>query len=263
MSYLVTLWFGLVFLLTAPLCVAVGALLWLVSWPFDKDRALLHAFVCRWCHWLYLHAWPGWRVRVEGREHLPPGPSVIVCNHRSAADILAAMGLFHPFKFVSKASLFRVPLVGWMMRMLEYVPVVRGQVRSMDRMMEDCRQWLRRGVAVLIFPEGTYAPSRDMLPFKRGAFQLAIEEKVPVVPVVLEGTVDLLEGDGPWMGTRASIRVRVLPPLSAAEAGEDAAALSARVRALYAEALGLASPGCRIDPPHSGERSLPGTSRNS
>jgi 1-acyl-sn-glycerol-3-phosphate acyltransferase len=237
--YLMTAAYALFFLLTAPVCTVLGTLLWLVSAPFDPNRALLHAFVCRWCHILYLRIWPGWRVRVEGRERLPRGPAVLISNHQSAADIVAAMGLFHPFKFVSKASLFKVPMVGWMMSLMRYVPVVRGQVHAMDRMLEDCRWWLRRGVAVLIFPEGTYAPPGQRLPFKRGAFRLAIEEKVPLVPVVLEGTTDVIEGDGPWMRPRASVRVRVLPPLPVESLGSDEAALAARVRALYFEALGL------------------------
>jgi 1-acyl-sn-glycerol-3-phosphate acyltransferase len=239
MRQLVTIWFGLVFLVTAPVCTVLGVLLWLVSTPFDRNRALLHAFVCHWCHWLYLSIWPGWHVRVEGRELLPPGPAVIVANHQSAADILATMGLFRPFKFVSKESLFRLPMVGWLMSLMEYVPVKRGHVHAMDRMLEDCRGWLRRGVAVLIFPEGTYAPPGQRLPFKRGAFRLAIEERVPVVPVVLEGTTQLLEGDGPWMGVRARVRVRVLPPLPVESLGQDETALAERVRALYSESLGL------------------------
>jgi 1-acyl-sn-glycerol-3-phosphate acyltransferase len=231
--------YALFFLLTAPVCTVLGTLLWLVSAPFDPNRALLHAFVCRWCHFLYLRLWPGWRVRVEGRERLPRGPAVLISNHQSAADIIAAMGLFHPFKFVSKASLFKVPMVGWMMALMRYVPVERGHVHAMDRMLEDCRRWLRRGVAVLIFPEGTYAPPGRRLPFRRGAFRLAIEEQVPLVPVVLEGTTDILEGDGPWMHPRASVRVRVLPPLPVESLGSEEAALAARVRALYFEALGL------------------------
>jgi 1-acyl-sn-glycerol-3-phosphate acyltransferase len=239
MKYLVTLWFWLVFLVTAPVCTVLGVTLWLVTWPFDRNRALLHAFVCRWCHGLYLHAWPGWRVRVEGREHLPPGPAVLVANHQSASDILAAMGLFHPFKFVAKASLFRTPMVGWLMRLMEYVAVVRNHPRALARMLEDCRRWLARGVPVLIYPEGTYAPTRQLLPFKRGAFQLAIEARVPVVPVVIEGTTQLLDGDGPWMGPRASVRVRVLPPVPVEALGEDPERLAGRVRALYLEALGL------------------------
>jgi 1-acyl-sn-glycerol-3-phosphate acyltransferase len=240
--YLFTCVYGLFFLATAPVCTVLGALLWLVSAPFDPNRVLLHAFVCRWCHFLYVRSWPGWRVRVEGRELLPPGPAIILCNHRSAADIFTSMGLFHPFKYVSKSSLFQLPMVGWLMSMMRYVPVVRGHVHAMDRMLEDCRGWLRRGVAVLIFPEGTYAPTRQPLPFKRGAFRLAIEERVPVVPVVLEGTTDILEGDGPWMGWRASVRLRVLPPLPVESLGSDDVALAARVRARYFEALGLPPP---------------------
>jgi len=238
-KYLVTIAYGLFFLLTAPVCTVLGTLLWLVSVPFDRKRALLHAFVCGWCHLLYLRVWPGWRVRVEGRELLPPGPAILISNHQSAMDIVTAMGLFHPFKFVAKASLFKVPMVGWLMSMMRYVPVERGHVHAMEHMLEACRWWLRRGVAVLIYPEGTYAPTRQPLPFKRGAFRLAIEERVPVVPVVLEGTTDIIQGDGPWMNPRATVRVRVLPPLPAESLGSDEVALAARVRALYFEALGL------------------------
>lgn len=236
---LITAAYALFFLLTAPVCTALGALVGLVSAPFDRGRALLHAFLCAWCHFFYLRLWFGWRVRVEGRELLPKGPAILVSNHQSAADIFTAMGLFHPFKFVAKASLFKLPMVGWLMSWARYVPVRRGHVHAMDRMLEECRGWLRRGVAVFIFPEGTYAPTRQPLPFKRGAFRLAIEERVPVVPVVLEGTTDIIEGDGPWMNPRASVRVRVLPPLPAESLGDDALALAARVRALYFEALGL------------------------
>jgi len=242
LKYLVTLAFGLCFLLTAPVCTVLGTVLWLVSAPFDRNRALLHAFVCAWCHLFYLRLWPGWRVSVEGRELLPRGPAVLISNHQSAMDIVTTMGLFHPFKFVAKASLFKVPMVGWMMSLMQYVPVERGHAQAMERMLEQCRGWLRRGVAVLIYPEGTYAPPGQPLPFKRGAFRLAIEEQVPVVPVVLEGTTDIIEGDGPRMHARARVRVRVLPPLPPESLGSDPMALAARVRALYFEALGLPPP---------------------
>ena len=132
-------------------------------------------------------------------------------------------------------------MVGWLMTLMEYVPVKRGHPHAMDRMLDDCRRWLRRGVAVLIFPEGTYAPPGQRLPFKRGAFRLAIEERVPLVPFVVEGTPELLEGDGPWMGVRARVRVRVLPPLSVESLGQDETALAERVRALYLAELGQAS----------------------
>jgi len=235
--YLATLWLWLVFGLTAVPGFVVGVALWLVTLPFDPERRVLHAYVCRWC-FQYLHIWPGWRARVEGRELLPEGACVLVANHQSMADILAAMGLFHPFKFVSKASLFRVPLVGWMMSLLRYVRVERGRLQSMREMLEVCRAWLRRGMPVLIFPEGTYAEGGRLLPFRRGAFRLAVEERVPVVPVVLEGTTELVEGDGPWMNPRARVRVRVLPAVHPEDFGEDDGALADRVRGLILQALG-------------------------
>jgi 1-acyl-sn-glycerol-3-phosphate acyltransferase len=226
-----TLYFWLLFLTTAPLFTVVGVGVWLCTAPFDPGRAVLHRLVCAGCHG-YLRAWPGWSVRVEGRERLPPGAAVLVANHQSVADVFAAMGLAHPFKFVSKASLFRVPLLGWMMHLLRYVPLERGRPQSTRGMLEACRGWLRRGVAVLLFPEGTYGPGDDFLPFKRGPFRLAVEERVPVVPVLLEGTHALVEGDGPFLRARARIRVRVLPPIPPEDFGEDDGALAARVRAL-------------------------------
>jgi 1-acyl-sn-glycerol-3-phosphate acyltransferase len=236
MKYLVTLWFWVVFVLTALPCYAVGLGLWLVTLPFDAGRRMLHAYVCHWC-FQYLRSWPGWRVRVEGRELLPEGPCVLVANHQSMADILAAMGLFHPFKFVAKSSLFKIPLVGWMMSLLRYVRVERGRPQSMREMLEVCRGWLRQGMPVLIFPEGTYAEGGRLLPFRRGAFRLALEERVPVVPVVLQGTTELVEGDGPWMNPRARVSIRVLPPVRPEDFDGDDAGLADRVRGLFLQAL--------------------------
>ena len=241
MKYLVTLLFWLVFAVACPLEVFVGVLFFLATAPFDPDRRALHAFICRWT-FRYLRLFPSWRVEVVGRELLPPGPAVLVANHQSMADVVVMMGLYHPFKFVSKASLFQLPLVGWMMRLARYVRIERGRPKSTQKMMEDCRRWLRRGMAVLLFPEGTYSTGGKLLPFKRGPFILAVEEKVPVVPVVLTGTTSLIDGDGPWMSHRANIRIQVTPPIPAAELGEDAAALALRVRARFEQALAQAAP---------------------
>ena len=226
-----TLWFWLVFLVTSPICLALGTVLWLVTLPFDADKRALHWFVTRWT-FQYLRAWPGWSVRVRGREHLPKEPCVLVANHQSMADVVAVMGIRYPFKFVSKASLFSLPIVGWLMRMMKYVSLERGRHGSTRAMMDVCRFWLRCGMSVLIFPEGTYSTEK-MLPFKRGAFVLAVEEKVPVVPVVLRGTDGLIRGDGPWMNARARIVVEVLPAISADAFNGDVAALSDHVRAQF------------------------------
>ncbi|QRN96033.1 1-acyl-sn-glycerol-3-phosphate acyltransferase [Archangium violaceum] len=237
MRYAATLWFWAVFGLTAVPGFLLGVALWLLTLPFDPERRVLHAYVCHWC-FQYLRAWPGWSARVEGRELLPEGPCVLVANHQSMADILAAMGLFHPFKFVSKASLFRIPLLGWMMGLLRYVRVERGRPQSMREMLDVCRGWLRRGMPVLLFPEGTYGEAGRLLPFRRGAFRLALEAGVPVVPVVIRGTTELVEGDGPWMNPHARVRVQVLPLVRPEDFGSDEGVLAERVRGLILQALG-------------------------
>jgi len=240
MKHVFTVLYWLTFLLTLPLCFLTILLVFLVTVPFDRNRSAVHSAVCTWC-FLYMRLSPGWRVEVQGRELLPRGPCVIVVNHQSMADIFAVAKLFHAFKYVSKASLFRVPLLGWIMRLAGYVSVERGQPRSMQEMLAQCQRWLRRGVPVLLFPEGTYSANRALLPFKRGAFRLAAEERVPVVPVVVQGTPDLIVGDGPWMNPRATVRVRVLPPVPPESFSADDAALATHVRGIFVEALGTAA----------------------
>lgn len=235
-SAAVTVAFWGVALLTMPVLFVVATLLFMVTAPFDPDRRVLHAFVCRSCH-AYLHLNPFWRVRVEGRERIPPGASVLVVNHQSLADVAACMGLHRPFKFVSKASLFSLPLVGWAMSMLRYVRLERGRPHSTRAMLEECRRWLRRDMAVLMFPEGTYAPGEALLHFKPGAFLLARDERVPLVPVLLSGTRALVVGDGPWMAPRVDIRIRILDPV-AFPAGAEAVRVAAEMRERFARELG-------------------------
>lgn len=237
-SLVATLYYWAIFVPTISFGFCLLVLLWLVTTPFDKQRKVSHAFVNAWVH-TYLKIWPGWKVRVMGRERIPHGqPCVLVANHQSVADVLACMGLRHQFKFVSKGSLFSFPIVGWGMKMLKYVRVERGRPRSMHFMMEDCRAWLRQGMSVLIFPEGTYASARELLPFKRGAFKLAIEEKAPVVPIAVRGTRSLVVEDGPWMSPRAEIEIEVLPPILPEALGTDEKVLADRVRVILADAVG-------------------------
>jgi len=235
-SAAVTVAFWVVVGLTMPLLFLVAALLFAVTAPFDPDRRVLHAFVCWSCH-AYLHVNPLWRVRVEGRERIPRGASVLVVNHQSMADVAACMGLHRPFKFVSKASLFSLPVVGWAMKMLRYVRLERGRPHSTRAMLDQCRHWLRRGMSVLMFPEGTYAPGAALLHFKPGAFVLARDERVPMVPVLISGTRDLVVGDGPWMAPRVNIRIRVLDPVDF-PAGADAVQVATAMRERFARELG-------------------------
>ncbi|HEX4803610.1 MAG TPA: lysophospholipid acyltransferase family protein [Myxococcaceae bacterium] len=236
MKLLVNVLFWSIFAVTAPLGVVIGFLLAATTAPFDADRRLIHSFICRFV-FSYLRLNPLWQVRVEGRERISDRPSVLVANHQSMADIVACMGLFRQYKFVSKVSLFSLPLVGWMMRLAKYVRLERGSVRSTQQMLDQCRFWLRRGISVLFFPEGTYGTGGELLPFKRGAFLLAIQERVPLIPVLIEGTPSLVFEDGPWFNPRCAIRVSVLPPIEPGQLGDSEGELAQRVRVLFEQGL--------------------------
>jgi 1-acyl-sn-glycerol-3-phosphate acyltransferase len=232
-----TVWMYTFIAVTLPVGYVMALVLLLVTLPFDRQRHALHHFVCTWCH-QYLRCWPGWSVTVEGREHVPPGPCVMVANHQSMADILAIMGLMRDFKFVSKRSLFGIPFIGWMMRLLGYVALERGSMPSVKDTVSRSEDLLRQGERLVIFPEGTYAPVPERLPFKRGSFRLAQKQQVPVVPIVVEGTSELVFEDGPWWAPRGRVKVTVKPPLPPPAPDADDEAYAREVEARYEGWLG-------------------------
>jgi 1-acyl-sn-glycerol-3-phosphate acyltransferase len=213
-----------------------GALaLFIVTLPFDPNGRALHLYSCFWGQ-LYFNCNPWWRLRVEGRDRIPwRGPAVIVSNHESLGDVLVLFGLYRPFKWVSKASVFKAPFLGWNMSLNRYVPLVRGDAASIAKMMSECEKWLRRGVPVLLFPEGTRSEDAEVKPFKDGAFRLAIKLQCPVIPIALTGTARSLPKHGLLLERGCDAHVSVMEPVSPAPFGEDVAALRDHVRALIIE----------------------------
>lgn len=213
----------------------VGLVVFLVTLPFDPNGRVQHLFSCFWAQ-LYFYVNPLWRLRIEGREHLPwRGPAVIVSNHESLGDILVLFGLYRPYKWVSKASVFKVPFVGWNMRLNRYVGLVRGDAASIRKMMQACERWLARGVPVLLFPEGTRSVDGKVKAFKDGAFRLAVSTGAPVIPIALDGTAAILPKHGFVLRGPADCRVRVLPPVDPAAFDGDVAGLREHVRAQIVE----------------------------
>jgi 1-acyl-sn-glycerol-3-phosphate acyltransferase len=222
---------------TMPIFFLGALLVFLLTVAFDRRRVLLHLYSCFWASF-YIYANPLWRVRFEGRERLPwRGPAVIVANHLSLVDILVLYGFYRPFKWVSKAELFRVPVVGWNMAINDYVRLTRGDRESIRAMMEHCRAHLARGTPVLIFPEGTRSRDGRLQAFKDGAFRLAMEAKVPLIPVVIQGTYETVPKQGLLLRRAMRGRVKVLPALDPARF-ESAAALRDAARQAIASELG-------------------------
>ena len=207
---------GLFLLFMVMTCIPfyIGAVLvWAVTRPFDRQLKGLHLYSSFWASF-YLWTNPLWSVTVEGREHVRSDqPYVIVSNHQSALDILVAFRLFIPFKWVSKIEIFRVPLIGWNMRMNDYVALRRGDHESVEQMMEACRNHLRNGNSVFIFPEGTRSRTGEMRPFKHGAFTLAKEMKVPILPIAISGTSNALPKKSMMLQGAHNMHIQVLPEI--------------------------------------------------
>ncbi|MFP2934632.1 lysophospholipid acyltransferase family protein [Pyxidicoccus sp. 3LG] len=205
--------------------------IWLVTLPFDRNGRVLHLYSCFWAQ-LYFYVNPLWHLKVDGRERLPwHGPAVLVSNHESLGDILVLFGLYRPFKWVSKAENFRLPFIGWNMRLNRYVPLVRGDKASIIEMMRRCEYWLERGVPILMFPEGTRSFDGQVKPFKDGAFALAMKMKCPIIPVVLTGTARTLPKHGLVLEASSHCHVQVMPHVDPAGFA-DVPALREHVRDL-------------------------------
>ncbi len=136
---------------------------------------------------------PFWTFRVVDGVHPDPRrPHIFVANHRSNADAFLIVRLPWEMKLLAKQSIMSIPLLGWQMRMAGDVPIVRGDKESARRAMEEMRRRLDRGVSVFFFPEGTRSEDGTLGVFREGAFRLAIEAGVDVVPLAISGTEEAL-----------------------------------------------------------------------
>lgn len=180
---------------------------------------------------------PLWKFSYTGEVPADPRrPYVVVSNHESFADILLISHLPWEMKWLSKAELFRIPVMGWLMRLAGDIPVKRGFGPSAVEAMARCREVLGRRVSVMIFPEGTRSTTSELLPFKDGAFRLAIDAGVPILPLALHGTSTALPKHD-WRFARSTAVVAVLSPVETAGlTPADVPELKAKVRALIVEA---------------------------
>ena len=151
----------------------------------------------RWIQpWARLLLWGmGVRLHTEMRTSLDPAqPVVFVANHQNSLDILTtAVGIPTPFGFTAKAALRRMPFIGPVLAHTACVFVDRSTPRRAVQSIAEAGAQIRAGNAVLVFAEGQRTWQTALVPFLRGAFMLAVEAGVPVVPVVLDGNVGVLD----------------------------------------------------------------------
>jgi 1-acyl-sn-glycerol-3-phosphate acyltransferase len=233
---IVSIWAWLVLVLCIVLWFPVLAVVRLLTAPFDRGR-YIPGRIFRKIGPAMATLNPLWRFRYSGTLPSDPRrPFVVVSNHESFADILLISHLPWEMKWLSKAELFRIPIMGWMMWMAGDIPVRRGFGPSALEAMERCRRALENHVSVMIFPEGTRSRTSELLPFKDGAFRLAIEAGVPILPLAVSGTGTALRKHD-WRFGRSDAEVRVLAPVETTGLTlGDIPELKARVRQTIVQA---------------------------
>ena len=192
----------------------------IVCYPFDKKRSVVHRISAWLTNTVFIFA-PLARRKVIGMENIDPNKAyVIVLNHQSMVDILSIYNLPLVFKWVSKREVYRIPLVGRLLMMHGDIVINRASAKeAMQLVHTKGMEWLKKGATVSIFPEGTRSKDGEIHNFKAGAFILAKDAGVPILPVVLDGTSTLARKNM-MINWRNVITIKVLPEIPAEEVAE-------------------------------------------
>jgi 1-acyl-sn-glycerol-3-phosphate acyltransferase len=223
--------------------LGVGLLLWtpvvLASRPFPAPRRYQLALV-----WLRFHAcilrWVvGLRFTVQGLEHLPAGPAVVLCKHQSMLETFLLPLILPPQSWVLKRELLRIPLFGPCMALMQPIAIDRSQSRTaLKDLLVQGQERLHQGLWVVVYPEGTRVPPGESLPYQKGGVWLAQRAGVPIVPVAVN--TGLFWPGSSWRIRRGTARIHVGPPI--ASMALDAEALNDRARDwIEAESRALAT----------------------
>ena len=202
----VFVWSSMIYIVTfiaLPLC-----------YPFDKKRFVVHK-LSKWLTDSFFGFGLVMKRKVEGLENLDPkGTYVMVLNHNSMVDILSIYNLPLVFKWVSKREVYRIPIVGRLLLAHGDIVINRASTKeAMQLVHTRGKQWLAKGASVAIFPEGTRSKDGEIHNFKAGAFILAKDAEVPILPIVLDGT-DRVVRKGFFMNWSNRITIKILPPVS-------------------------------------------------
>lgn len=202
--------------------IAIAIVLYLVSWvalivcyPFDKRRVVVHT-ISKWITCAFFELPPVFGRDTIGVEHVDrKQPYVIVLNHNSMADIMSIYHIPLIFKWVSKREVYKIPLIGRLLFMHGDIVINRSNPKEAMQFVHDQgMKWLKRGASVSIFPEGTRSKDGEIHRFKAGAFALAKEAGVAILPVVMDGSSTMFK-PSMMVNWRNEFVVKVLPAISA------------------------------------------------
>lgn len=192
---------------------------WATRWPgFVWSRLTL------WLHWS--------PITIVGREYLPKRGEtyVVIANHQSMFDIFALYGYVQlPFKWVLKEELRHMPFIGKACEAARFIFVDDSKPSSIAQTMEEGKATLESGHSIFIFPEGSRTLDGKVARFKKGAFVMANELGVPLLPVTIDGAYQILKR-GHWFPHPHPITLTIHAPFSVADCGEYPASLAAATR---------------------------------
>jgi len=190
----------------------VFASLAIATYLFDRKGEMAHLCARLWGKVALLAN--GVRVKVEGLEQLrDEGPYIFMANHQGSYDIFALLGqLPFQFKWLAKKEIFSIPILGWAMTIAGYISLDRDGTRETVEAMNKAAQKIQEGMSVVIFPEGTRSVDGSIQPFKKGGFTLAVKSQVPIVPIALAGSREILAKDRLAISP-GNIRVRIGHPI--------------------------------------------------
>ena len=186
----------------------------------------------------------GIKVEVEGEEHLHrDGPVILVSNHQSMFDIIVLYSALDlQFRWMAKASIFKIPIFGWAMASAGYIPVERGDKRKALKSLFDAAEKIREGASVIVFPEATRGPANGvMLPFKKGGFILAKKAGVVIQPMTIWGANRIIPKQDQYKIQRVfpgKVKLVIHPPIKPEEFEDNSPEeLSVRLRGVLEEPM--------------------------
>jgi 1-acyl-sn-glycerol-3-phosphate acyltransferase len=153
-------------------------------------------------------------VKIKGRENIKKGQSyVFVSNHQGAFDIFLIYGyLGAPIKWMMKKGLAKIPLVGFACRMAGFTFVDNSSARSAHKSVQEAERSLQYGRSLIVFPEGSRSPDGHVKRFKRGAYQIAVDQQLPIVPITLNGPYKVMP-TGSWDVYPHRMEMIIHPPV--------------------------------------------------
>jgi 1-acyl-sn-glycerol-3-phosphate acyltransferase len=224
-AFIATMFFGTLVLLVAAVRSTSGVIDWLIR---------------RWARTLVNAA--GIELHSEGLEILDPKRRyILVSNHYSYFDIPCILAAVQqPIRFMAKASLFQIPIFGWAIGRAGFIPIDRKNRRSAVKSFDLAADRIRKGNTIVIFPEEGRSRTREMRPFQRGAFLLAIKSQQTMVPIAIDGTFNVFPV-GARSVTPGRVTVRAGAPIETAGCTlRDKERLAEATRAQIAAMLGIA-----------------------